>query len=668
MRKTNYVGIFTLIFVLFAVNVFGLMMAEEQKGLDEFLTYLKENKDTLKYSTYGLIEHAEDVVVKIYGPKSSKLILLENLKEFDHKEIAVEESSADQIIFTVTFYKVQPSEEEKKTEAVEPAVVEEKPEEQPEVEKKEVIAESKEIPQPEAKKPEEAKKKCPRKVKVQVREMIPQNFQEYKYFEKPVSADQEIELTALLSAKVKEVLVSVGDRVTKDQVLVVFDSEALEKELKNAQAEVEKWKKILYQRQHRKERSPRAEKQAEEKLEEAKKLLAEKETELSQAQVRAPFDGRVLFVVAPEESLEIGAVVLKMETDHIMKVEIDDIDAQFFTPDQEIKISAPEFEEILTGIVTEVDGKLKIRIKNEGFKLSTGKKVKFRVLIKTYDDALVLPESEVLKDEQGSYVYIVFGKRASRRDLALGPVEKGQVLIFSGLEKGDEVIVTNVECLKEGKKIKVMVYDPESGILKSRKKVKKPIKKPVIIKEVVPKEILPKEVVEKKYILRVNAGGGHTVKTASSFTDVYGTGAFSGLFSLAYPITKEIEIFLSIAYSSKTGRFSGADNPEAEISTTLIPIYLGGRFYLKQIKKFKPYLGAALAYFTVYEKYTADWIEDVDESGFGFSLVAGTLWEISSKLSLFIDLKYDYIRITPLNGETADLSGLRPIIGLSIKF
>jgi RND family efflux transporter MFP subunit len=664
MRKTNYVGIFTLIFVLFAVNVFGLMMAEEQKGLDEFLTYLKENKDTLKYSTYGLIEHAEDVVVKIYGPKSSKLILLENLKEFNHKEIAVEESSADQIIFTVTFYKVQPPEEEKKTEAVESAVVEEKAEEKPEVEKKEVIAESKEAPQPEAKKPEEIKKKCPRKVKVQIREMVPQNFQEYKYFEKPVSADQEVELTALLSAKVKEVLVSVGDRVTKDQVLVVFDSEALEKEVRDTQAQVEKWKKILYQRQHWKERSSRAEKQAEEKLEEAKKMLTEKETELSQAQVRAPFDGRVLFVVTPEESLEIGAVVLKMETDHIMKVEIDDIDAQFFTPDQEIKISAPEYEETLTGIVTEVDGKLKIRIKNEGFKLSTGKTVKFRVLIKTYDDALVLPESEILKDEQGSYVYIVFGKRASRRDLALGPVEKGQVLIFSGLEKGDEVIVTNVECLKEGKRIKVMVFDPESGILKPRKKVKKPIKKPVIIK----KEVIPKKIVEKKYILRINAGGGHTVKTGSSFTDVYGTGAFSGLFSLAYPITKEIEIFLSIAYSSKTGRFSGADNPEAEISTTLIPVYLGGRYYLKQIKKFRPYLGAALAYFTVYEKYTADWIEDIDESGFGFSLVAGALWEISSKLNLFIDLKYDYIRITPLSGETADLSGIRPIIGLSIKF
>lgn len=659
MRKTNYVGIFILFFVIFVANISGLLMAEEQKGLDEFLTYLKDNKDTLKYSTYGLIEHTEDVVVKIYGPKSSKLVLLESLKEYKHKEIAVEESSAEQIIFSVTFYKVRPQDDEKETAPVEPKVEKIEP-----AEKKEVTEEKKVTSQPEEKKPETTKKKCPRKVKVQVREMVPQTFEEYKYFEKQVSPDQEVELTALLTGKVKEVLVSTGERVSKGQVLVIFDTDALEKEVASVQALVERWKKILRQRQNWKERSPRAEKQAEEKLEEAKQLLTEKETELSQGQVKAPFDGRIISVVSPEESLETGALVLKMETDHTMKVEIDDIDAQFFTQDQEIKVSSKEFEETLLGVVTIVDGETKIRIKNEGFKLSSGMKVNFRVLIKTYEEAMVLSESEILKDEKGPYVYIVAGKRASRRDLALGPVEKGKVLVFSGLEKGYEVIITNVDCLKEGKKIKVMVYDPESGILKPRKKVKKPVVKPVKIKEVKPEV----EIVEKKYFLRVAAGGGHSIMTGSAYTDSYGTGGFIGSISFAYPITKNIEIFLGGGYLSNTGKFAGADNPESEITSTMIPLYLGGRFFLKKIKKFRPYLGAAVAYYTIYEKYTADWLEDIDESGFGFAFFGGTLWEISSKLNLFFDLKYDYIKVSPLEGDTADLSGLKPIIGLSIKF
>jgi len=664
MRKTNLVGIFILFFVLCSANIFGLLMAEEQKGLDEFLTYLKDNKDTLKYSTYGLIEHAEDVVVKIYGPKSFKLILLDNLKDYKHKEIAVEESSPDQVIFSVTFYKVKPQEEEKDSAEIEPKVVEEKPIEKKAEEQKKETEMKKVAPLSEVKMPEEVKKKCPRKVKVQVREMVPQTFEEYKYFENQVLPDQEVELTALLTAKVKEVLVSVGDRVNKDQVLVIFDSEALEKEVKSVQALVEKWKKILYQRQHWKERSPRAEKQAEEKLEETKQLLAEKETELSVTQVQAPFDGKILFIVAPDEPLETGAIVLKMETDHIMKVEIDDIDSQFFTQDQEIKISSQEFEETLSGIVTVVDGKTKIRIKNEDFKLSSGMKVNFRILIKTYEDVMVLSESEVLKDEKGSYVYIVAGKRASRRDLALGPVEKGKVLIFSGLVAGDEVIVTNVDCLKEEKRIKIMVYDPVSGILKPRKKVKKPVKKPIKIKEPIPEE----KIIEKKHILRVGLGGGYTIMTGSAYTDSYGTGGLVGSLSFAYPISNNIELFLEVSYLTKTGQFTGIDNPEAEISNTMIPLYLGGRFFLKRVKKFRPYLGAAIAYYTVLEKYTAAWLDDIDESGFGFAFCAGTLWEIGSKLNFFFDLKYDYIRVTPVEGETTDLSGLRPVLGISIKF
>lgn len=656
MKSKNFMMIFVLLLLLLSGNLLSSSVDAEKKGLDEFLIYLKENKDVLKYSTYGLIEHAEEVVVKIYGPKSSKLILLENLKNFEHKEIAVEESSADQIIFSVTFYKIKPEVEEETTAKMEPKEVELQP-----VEKKEV---EKVVPPVEMKKPEEAKKKCPRRVKVQVREMIPQEFNEYKYFEKMVSPDQEVEMVAQLSAKVKEVLVSVGDRVTQGQGLVIFDSKALEKEVKSFQALVEQWKRILYQRQHWKERSPRAEKQAEDKLEEAKQVLAEKEIELAATQVKAPFDGKILYVISPDVSLKTGEVVIKMETDHIMKVEIDDIDAQFFTQGQEIKISSQEFEETLTGIVTQIDGKTKIRIKNEDFKLSSGMKVKFRVLIKTYDEALTLSESEVLKDEKGSYVYIVAGKRASRRDLALGPIENGQVLVFSGLAKGDEVIITNVDCLKEGKRIKVMEYDPVSGLLKPRKKKKIPVERPVEIKEVIPEE----KIVEKKYFLRVGASGGYTVMTGSAYTDSYGTGGLIGSLSFAYPISEDIEIFLEVSYLTKTGKFAGADNPEAEISNTMIPLYLGGRYFLKKVKKFKPYLGAAIAYYTVYEKYTADWLEDIDESGFGFAFCAGSLWEINSKLNLFFDLKYDYIRIKPLEGETSDLSGFRPIFGLSLKF
>ena len=55
--------------------------------------------------------------------------------------------------------------------------------------------------------------------------------------------------------------------------------------------------------------------------------------------------------------------------------------------------------------------------------------------------APMLPESAILSDDKGSYVYIVGnGNKVERRDVVQGLVTDGGIAIASGL-RGDEMIV-----------------------------------------------------------------------------------------------------------------------------------------------------------------------------------------------------------------------------------
>ena len=76
-----------------------------------------------------------------------------------------------------------------------------------------------------------------------------------------------------------------------------------------------------------------------------------------------------------------------------------------------------------------------------------------RVNIKGFhaQNAITIPQSAVLQDSQGSYVYVVKNGEAHIARVTLGKsLKNGQVLIPSGLKTGDTLITTNLTKLAQG--------------------------------------------------------------------------------------------------------------------------------------------------------------------------------------------------------------------------
>jgi HlyD family secretion protein len=69
--------------------------------------------------------------------------------------------------------------------------------------------------------------------------------------------------------------------------------------------------------------------------------------------------------------------------------------------------------------------------------------------------APILPESAILSDSKGSYVYIVGqGNRATRRDIKLGAISENGVIVAEGLDGSEQIVVRAGGFLQPGEVIK----------------------------------------------------------------------------------------------------------------------------------------------------------------------------------------------------------------------
>lgn len=77
----------------------------------------------------------------------------------------------------------------------------------------------------------------------------------------------------------------------------------------------------------------------------------------------------------------------------------------------------------------------------------------------TINDALVIPRTAVVRDEQGTHAYVVertdTSAVAQKRDLVLGPESGARVVVESGLQAGSEVVIVGQSNLAPGEPVEV---------------------------------------------------------------------------------------------------------------------------------------------------------------------------------------------------------------------
>lgn len=80
--------------------------------------------------------------------------------------------------------------------------------------------------------------------------------------------------------------------------------------------------------------------------------------------------------------------------------------------------------------------------------------VRVRVEIGTYDNALLIPEKAVNRDSAGAYVYVVNQEsKADRKNIVLGGKYDDMIVVESGLEKTDRVVIDGIQMLRPGSEV-----------------------------------------------------------------------------------------------------------------------------------------------------------------------------------------------------------------------
>lgn len=477
---------------------------------------------------------------------------------------------------------------------------------------------------------------CPRTVKVEAVALKGENFSEYAYFKNGI-APLTVELKTAVDGKVKAVQFKAGDEIKIGNVLLTLDAKALAKEIKEARAAAAASEKTLKIRKGLKVKNAKAEKQAEEKLRDARKKLAAVQAKADLYIIKSGIDGRIEKLDAEVgKDVAAGAVLAVVVNQDIMKFAIAGDEVSSLSNKGKIFVRFETLSSGMNGEVTIVGtNQAEISLDNTDRKLSAGVQASIKILKKEYSDVVVLIQQQVLQDGAGAYVYLAEKNRAKRATLTLGATENEGVLVLGGLEKGQILIVKGVECLQDGKKIKIVNKLPEKAEVKAEEKI---VAKPEAAREEITAE---PSTARAKWAKRFKVGLNldYQYMTSEGFSGLYGRAIGPGLeFSFRFP--NKFEFFLGAAYSGKSVPLGWA---EGEQKYTMIPFSAGIKYYLVRKQKLEVFVGAGVLYILFKDTTPFD---EIKENILGGSILWGGNYKLSDSFYATARLQFNLAKKT----------------------
>jgi membrane fusion protein (multidrug efflux system) len=103
---------------------------------------------------------------------------------------------------------------------------------------------------------------------------------------------------------------------------------------------------------------------------------------------------------------------------------------------------------------------VKAQVPNPRRELQAGMFIEARLATAVRTDAVVIPEDAVLPLQGATFVWVVTGQKATRRQVDLGVRSPGFVEVKSGADAGEQVVVGGQERLPEGAPVASKVVQP----------------------------------------------------------------------------------------------------------------------------------------------------------------------------------------------------------------
>lgn len=268
-----------------------------------------------------------------------------------------------------------------------------------------------------------------------------------------------------IAGRISEIGFTQGGRVRKGQVLVRLDDTVPKAELQQAQANLS-----LARSQYQRARelsaqgfiSRQARDEASSQMQVQQAAVALAQARLDKTVIAAPFDGLVgLRNVSVGDYVGIGAELAPLES-------IDPLNVDFRVPEQylaEVRVGASlavQFdalpgqtrrgEVVAVSPLVDVGGRsilLRASIANADGQLRPGMFARVQLQF-SGGKALMVPEAALAPSGRAQYAYRVRDGRVQRLEVQIGQRRDGWVEVVSGLEQGDQVVVSGLQKITDG--------------------------------------------------------------------------------------------------------------------------------------------------------------------------------------------------------------------------
>jgi membrane fusion protein, multidrug efflux system len=297
--------------------------------------------------------------------------------------------------------------------------------------------------------------------------------------------NEDVKVSALVPGRVIRVMVAEGDTVTQGQLLAELDRQPLQDQRRQAAAAVDQAKAQLenarlnlQRNQQLFERGIAAGKEVEDArkdmasaqaaLEQANAALNAAERQVERAEVRSPIKGQIVKrMVSGGEQVDGTAAQPIVEIANLDRVELNaNVPSEHLSQiraGQMVGVSSDAyagrtFAATVLTIAPAVDpvtnaALVRIQITNSERLLKVGMFAEAHVQLAQHVNALIVPPSAVVRDQEGAVVYVLTGDLAQRTPVKIGLEKPDALEILSGVKEGQTVLTSSVYGLGEKAKL-----------------------------------------------------------------------------------------------------------------------------------------------------------------------------------------------------------------------
>ncbi len=298
------------------------------------------------------------------------------------------------------------------------------------------------------------------------------SIEEVPFFTEVMGTVQSVHravIAAKVTGSIKEIPVSLGSRVTKDDLLVKIGAEEITAKVIQAQAQLSQAKRNL-NRERKLLKKNAATSESVKSLQDmhrvAEAVYRGAKTMLGYTEIRAPFDGLITRKIAGVGDLSTpGTPLLQLENNRELQVVTsvpEGIILQIKEGDQ-LSVTIPAANLVLNGTVAEIAPSsdpfsrttpVKINIKEDSM-LRAGQFARVALPGKS-SNTLFVPTSAIMNFGQMERIFVAHDGKAHLRLVRTGRRYTNRIEILAGLNAGDEVITDNNKFLVDGQPLTII--------------------------------------------------------------------------------------------------------------------------------------------------------------------------------------------------------------------